>query len=281
MQIKNAHITNAMTVDVEDYFHVSAFENIFTRSDWEQLECRVVDNTSKILDLFAKYQVQSTFFVLGWVAKKHPELVRQIISGGHELASHGFWHQRVSSLTPKAFREDIQDSKKLLEDIAGIAIKGYRAPSYSINHINAWAFDIIEESGFEYSSSVYPVKHDLYGWPDAPRFKFLSTPNGLIELPISTNRFMNRNYPSGGGGFFRLFPYTLSKNLIKKINNMDDQPVIFYFHPWEIDPYQPRVKQASARSKFRHYLNLTKMESRLTHLMRDFNWGSIANVFFR
>lgn len=272
-------LTNIMTVDVEDYFHVGAFEKVIKRENWDTLEYRVPKNTLKVLKLFDKFEIKATFFMLGWVAKKSPQLVKTIVSEGHELASHGFWHQRVCVLSREEFYQDLKDSKAILEDLSGRLIKGYRAPSYSINHQNQWAFEVIEDLGFKYSSSIYPILHDHYGWPNAPRFKFLSTPKGLIEIPISTTYLGNKKVPAGGGGFFRFFPYKFSKMLIDKVNIKEQQPAIFYFHPWELDPEQPKQK-GTLKSNFRHYLNLHKMEARLNRLLNDFRWGSIENVFF-
>jgi len=269
-----------MTVDVEDYFQVSAFENILPREIWNSLPVRVEHNTYKILNLFEQNNIKATFFILGWVAKRYPNLVKDIVQQQHELASHGYWHQRVHTITPNEFKKDVESSKKLLEDISGVVIQGYRAPSYSINYRNQWAFNILEEMGFIYSSSVYPIKHDIYGWPTAPRFKFTSTPNGLIEIPISTLKIGGRNIPSGGGGYFRLFPYPLSRWGMRQINQKDQQPCIFYFHPWEIDCEQPKQKNINFKTRFRHYHNLSGMKIKLEKLLRDFHWGTIDDVFF-
>ncbi len=271
---------NAMTVDVEDYFQVSAFEKTIDRSQWDSIECRVEANSQKILALFEKHNIQATFFTLGWVAERYPQLIKDIVAAGHELACHGQNHVRVTEQTPDQFREDIRQSKKLLEDISGVSVNGYRAASYSIGASNLWALNILEEEGFSYSSSIYPVKHDLYGMPDAPRFSFRPTEKGkLLEVPVSTVQIAGRNLPCGGGGFFRLYPYALSKWVIERVNKKDDQPTVFYFHPWEIDPDQPKQIGIDAKTRFRHYLNLSRTESRLDRLLGDFSWGTMQQVF--
>jgi len=234
-------IVNAMSVDVEDYFQVSAFEKHVDKADWEKTPHRVERNTNLILDLFASHNVKATFFTLGWVAERYPQLIRRIVADGHELASHGMAHIRVTEQTPEQFRLDIQKSKQLLEDIGGQAVIGYRAASYSIGASNLWALEILSEQGFRYSSSIYPVKHDLYGFPQAPRFAFYpENAHGLLEIPITTLQVAGRNLPCGGGGFFRLYPYLFSQWAYRQINLVEKQPGIFYFHPWEIDPDQPR-----------------------------------------
>jgi polysaccharide deacetylase family protein (PEP-CTERM system associated) len=277
---KVGSIVNAMTVDVEDYFQVSAFESTIDRQQWEHLPHRVEQNTNKILDLFAKHEVKATFFCLGWVAERYPGLIQRIVNEGHELASHGYQHTRVTEQTPEQFSEDIRLSKRILEDISGRPIIGYRAASYSICAQNLWALEILEQEGFLYSSSIYPVKHDLYGMPDAPRFAFNPKNAGsLLEIPITTLNIFGRNWPCGGGGFFRLYPYSFSKWAYTQINNREKQAGIFYFHPWEIDMDQPRQQNLSFKSRFRHYLNLEKMENRLTNLLNDFSWSSMQNVF--
>ena len=278
--VQNAtSITNAITIDVEDYFQVSAFENNIDRGDWDRLEHRVVKNVERILALLDEHQVKATFFVLGWVAERYPELVKSIINNGHELASHGYGHQRVTLLTRDEFRDDLVRAKGILEDISGTAIQGYRAPSYSIGKNNIWALDVLAQTGHVYSSSIYPIQHDLYGFPQAPRFTFKESNTGMIEIPISTLKIMNRLFPAGGGGFFRFYPYSITRWAINHVNKLDKQPTIFYFHPWEIDPGQPRQHQASAKSRFRHYLNLSKTESRLHRLMQDFSWSTVDKVF--
>lgn len=273
-------LTNAMTVDVEDYFQVSAFEAHIDKAQWDRLPHRVVDNTMHILDLFAKYQIKATFFTLGWVAERYPQLIQRLIAEGHELASHGYQHIRVTEQTPEQFRADIRQTKALLEDLSGQAVIGYRAASYSIGASNLWALAVLQEEGYRYSSSIYPVKHDLYGMPSASRFKFRpdNAPE-LLECPITTLNLLGRNWPCGGGGFFRLYPYAFSKWAYRHLNDVEHQAGIFYFHPWEIDPDQPRQHHLPLKSRFRHYLNLTRMEQRLEHLLQDFHWDTMQNVF--
>jgi polysaccharide deacetylase family protein (PEP-CTERM system associated) len=271
---------NAMTVDVEDYFQVSAFERHISRSDWDRLPCRVERNTERILSLFADKQIKATFFTLGWVAERYPKLIKSIVAEGHELACHGYSHVRVTTQSPVEFREDVNRAKNLLEDTGGVRMKGYRAASYSIGSSNLWALRVLEEVGFDYSSSIYPVKHDLYGMPEAMRFAFRpeNAPQ-LLEIPVSTVALWNNNYPSGGGGFFRLFPYAVSRWAIDRVNRVDQQASVFYFHPWEIDPDQPMQCGISLKTRFRHYLNLSRMESRLVKLLSDFSWDTMENVF--
>ena len=272
-------ITNAMSVDVEDYFQVSAFEAYIAREDWDKLECRVESNTQKILELFEQQNIKSTFFTLYWVAKRYPELIRAIVDAGHELASHGMEHKRVTQQTPSQFRTDVTESKKRLEDISGQTVLGYRAASYSITSETYWALDILQQAGYQYSSSIYPIQHDLYGIPEAPRYPYKPfADSDFLEIPISTLQFAERNYPCGGGGYFRLFPYQLSRWAIQRLN-AQQQSAVFYFHPWEIDPDQPRQHQLSVKTRFRHYLNLSKMQQRLSQLTTDFQWDTMQNVF--
>jgi polysaccharide deacetylase family protein (PEP-CTERM system associated) len=271
-------IVNAFTCDVEDYFQVSALAPHFPRSQWDDVPCRVEHNVDRILQLLDGHGARGTFFTLGWVAERYPQLVRRIANAGHEVASHGYGHERASDLTPEAFTADIKLAKVVLEDITGQAVTGYRAPSFSIGMANLWAHDCIAKAGYAYSSSVYPVKHDHYGIPDAPRFPW-RLENGLMEVPVSTVRMLGRNWPAGGGGFFRLLPYSLSRWQIARVNANDKRPAIFYFHPWEIDPEQPRVTQATARTRFRHYINLKHTEARLDRLLSDFSWGRADEVF--
>lgn len=278
--MKLSPITNAMTVDVEDYFQVSAFEKTIDRSQWDSLPCRVEQNTHRILDLFNSADVKATFFTLGWVAERYPQLIKRMIKDGHELASHGYSHVRVTQQQPKEFREDISKTKKILEDIGGVEVRGYRAASYSIGASNLWALDELNEAGYLYSSSVYPVKHDLYGMPEAPRFSFYPRgDDGILEIPITTIRIGNKNLPCGGGGFFRLYPYSVSRWALRKVNHDEGQSGMFYFHPWEIDPDQPRQQGVSLKTRFRHYLNLNRMECRLQALMRDFAWDRMDRIF--
>jgi polysaccharide deacetylase family protein (PEP-CTERM system associated) len=273
-------LLNALTVDVEDYFQVSAFEPYIPRDAWDRLPCRVERNTDRVLQLFADHGVRATFFTLGWVAERYPELVRRIVDADHELACHGYSHIRVTGQSPAEFREDARRARQLLEDISGCAVLGYRAASYSIGAKNLWAFQVLADLGFRYSSSIYPVKHDLYGMPEAPRFGFRPAgTDGLLEFPVTTVRLGRRNFPCGGGGYFRLLPYEVSRWALNRVNARDGQPCVFYFHPWEIDPGQPRQKKISLKTRFRHYLNLSRMEQRLGRLLGDFRWDSMANVF--
>jgi polysaccharide deacetylase family protein (PEP-CTERM system associated) len=273
---------NAMTVDVEDYFQVSAFEPYIAKEKWDTLPHRVEKNTHQILDIFEGRGIKATFFTLGWVAERYPDLIRRIIQDGHELACHGYEHIRVTEQTPDEFRIDVSRTKKILEDMSGHEIKGYRAASYSIGAKNLWALDVLQEQGFKYSSSIYPVKHDLYGMPEAPRFIYEPIENqDFKEIPITTVRFGNKNLPCGGGGFFRFYPYAFSKWAFDRINNQEEQSGIFYFHPWEIDPEQPRQQGLSLKTRTRHYLNLDKMENRIKRLLTDFNWDTMENVFLK
>lgn len=272
-------VTNAFTIDVEDYFQVSALAPYIPRSDWERRECRVERNVARILEMLDRHGVQATFFTLGWVAQRYPRLVRDIVAGGHELASHGCEHQRASDLTPQAFYEDVARSKALLEDLGGVPVLGYRAPSFSIGRSNPWAFEELQRAGYRYSSSVYPIVHDHYGMPEAPRFAFQPMGSGLIEVPPTTLRVGSRNLPSSGGGYFRLLPYGLSRWMLRHVNEAEQQSAIFYFHPWEIDPGQPRVPGINAKTRFRHYVNLQRMEARLERLLSDFRWGRMDRIF--
>jgi len=271
-------MSNALTVDVEDYFQVSAFAPHIDRSAWETTPCRIERNIDRVLSLFAESGAKATFFTLGWLAQRYPHIVRDISNQGHEIASHGQAHLRASDQSPAEFDNDIRDAKRRLEDTAGVAVRGYRAPSFSIGQANLWAFDRIAEAGYRYSSSVYPVRHDHYGWAAAPRFPFESS-SGLLEIPVSTAHVFGRNLPAGGGGYFRLAPYALSRWAINRINQLDRKPAIFYFHPWEIDPQQPRVKGVGLKTRFRHYVNLKRTEPRLQRLLSDFRWDRIDRVF--
>lgn len=269
---------NALTIDVEDYFQVSAFAAHIPREAWERLPCRVERNVDVILGLLDASGARGTFFTLGWVAERYPQVVRRIAESGHELASHGYGHQRASDLSPEQFRDDISRAKRLLEDISGQPVNGYRAPSFSVGKTNPWAFDCIRDAGYRYSSSVYPIRHDHYGMPDAPRFPYQPIP-GLTEVPVTTNQFFRTNVPTGGGGYFRLMPYAMSRWLIARVNEVDGKPAMFYFHPWEIDPEQPRIHAAGWKSKFRHYINLGRTEQRLKRLLADFKWDRVDRVF--
>lgn len=272
-------LRNALTVDVEEYFQVAAFERTIPRDAWDSAESRVEFSTGRVLDLFATHGCKATFFVLGWIAERHPALVRRIVADGHELASHGYDHTRVHRFTAEQFRADVTRTKAILEDIGGVAVRGYRAPSYSINARNLWALDVLAETGHSYSSSIYPIRHDLYGMPEAPRFPFRLRPDAILEIPVTTVHFGGNNYPCGGGGYFRLLPYGAFRWMLERVNEQDRQPGLFYFHPWEVDPGQPRMKQAPLKSRFRHYLNLERMHERLGRLLTDFRWGRMDDVF--
>ena len=269
---------NAMRVDVEDYFQVSAFEGLVPREAWDRQPRRVEANTHAVLDLFAEAGVRATFFVLGWVAERHPGLVRRICEEGHELASHGWEHVRATEQDQRTFFEDVFRTKALLEDLSGVAVRGYRAASYSIVRRNWWAFEALAEAGYHYSSSVYPIHHDLYGVPDAPLEPFRPDNADILEIPVSVVEVAGRRLPAGGGGFFRLYPYAFSRWAIHRVNRAGRR-LVFYFHPWEIDPDQPRMAGASRRSRLRHYLNLKRMRPRLVRLLRDFRWDRMDRVF--
>jgi len=271
---------NAMTVDVEDWFQVQAFAGTIARDSWDSRERRVENNTNWVLDLFARNQVHATFFTLGWVAERHPELVRRIVAEGHELASHGYGHRLAHEQSQEEFREDVVQAKHLLEDIGGVAVKGYRAPTFSINQRNPWAFEVLDDAGYRYSSSIYPVKHDLYGMPHAPRQPHHpAAGRNLVEIPMTTLRVMGRNFPCAGGGYFRLVPYAMYRAALQRVNRVEERHGIFYTHPWELDPAQPRVHAAPRMAKFRHYLNLHKMRGRMQSLLEDFAWGRVDQVF--
>jgi polysaccharide deacetylase family protein (PEP-CTERM system associated) len=271
---------NALTIDVEDYFQVSAFAPYIDRSSWDARECRVERNMDRILGLLAASDTKATFFTLGWIAERYPQVVRQIVEGGHELASHGYGHERASDLSESAFLEDITRAKGILESLGGVSVQGYRAPSFSIGEGNLWAFDSLLKAGYRYSSSIYPIRHDHYGMPDAPRYAHEVRP-GLLEIPITTIRLFNRNLPSSGGGYFRLLPYALSRWMLGRVNGADRQSGIFYFHPWEIDADQPRVAGISRKTRFRHYVNIGRMERRLAQLLQDFEWDRMDRIFLR
>lgn len=270
---------NGLSVDIEDWFQVGAFEGCIGRAGWDNCESRVERNTEQVLDLFAQAGVLGTFFTLGWVAERHPGLIRRIVAAGHELASHGYDHQRVFRMAPAAFRADIARARDLLEQAGGVAVTGYRAPSFSIDQRTPWAHAILAEAGYAYSSSVAPIAHDHYGWPQAPRFSFLPVPGSpLVELPVTTARLGRRVLPAGGGGFFRLLPYGVSRWALRQVNREDGRPAILYFHPWEIDPGQPRVAHAPLRSRLRHYTNLGAMAGKLGRLLADFRWARIDSL---
>jgi polysaccharide deacetylase family protein (PEP-CTERM system associated) len=272
-------IRNALTVDVEDYFHVSAFADSIERSEWDKLPLRVGENTRRLLDLFDRNSLKATFFVLGWVAERAPELIREIAGRGHEIACHGFSHQLVYNQSPEVFRRETVQSKELLEDIIGAPVRGYRAASYSITGRSRWALDILAEAGFVYDSSIFPVRHDRYGMPGTPEYPYnMTTDDGhsLVEFPLSTARVFGYRLPVAGGGYFRLYPYALTRSGLRQINHRK-MPFIFYLHPWEIDPDQPRVA-AGWLSRFRHYNNLDRCEGRLQRLIDDFSFGTSWSV---
>lgn len=267
-------LVNGLSVDVEDWFQVGAFENVIDRRSWDSLSDRVERNVERILELFATCEVQGTFFTLGWVAARHGPLMRRIVEAGHELASHGWDHARVFTLGRDAFARDVERARKVLEDAAGVAITGYRAPSFSIDQRTPWAYAVLAEQGYAYSSSVAPITHDHYGWRDAPRFAFRPlASSSLVEIPVTTAQFAGKRLAAGGGGFFRVLPYAFSRWAIRQVNTQDRRPAVFYFHPWEIDPAQPRVAGAPLRSKLRHYTNLDVMAEKLEQLIREFAWG--------
>jgi len=267
-----------MTVDVEDYFQVSALAEIFPRKSWDNQQLRVELGTYKLLELFETHNVKATFFTLGWVAKRCPTLIKDIVAGGHELACHGYGHQRVSDLTPSLFKQDLCKAKSILEDIGGEAVIGYRAPSFSINDHNKWAFDVMREVGMHYSSSTYPIKHDHYGVPNWPRFPY-SVVDGLIEIPLTTLPVAGRSFPIAGGGYFRLAPYQLSQWALKRFIKQEQKPAVFYIHPWELDCKQPVVQGIPLKTRFRHYLNLHKVETRMDRLLTDFSWSTIKDAY--
>ncbi|KZY13731.1 polysaccharide deacetylase [Erythrobacter sp. HI0037] len=266
-------IVNGLSVDVEDWFQVGAFEHTIAREDWDGLELRVGDNVARILDLFDEAGVKATFFTLGWIAERNRTSMRAIVDRGHELASHGYDHARVFTLSRTEFAEDLAKSRAILEDAAGQAITGYRAPSFSIDARNRWAHEVLAEHGYAYSSSVAPIVHDHYGWRDAPRFAFDPVPGSeLVEIPVTTAILRGKRLAAGGGGFFRVLPYGFSRWAIRQVN-AEGRPAVFYFHPWEVDPGQPRVASAPLRSRLRHYTNLSRMAGKLSDLLGDFAWG--------
>ncbi len=273
-------IRNAMSVDVEDFFQVQAFAGTLKRDDWDRLPSRIERNLDLVLRMFADHGVHATFFTLGWIADRHPHLVRRIVGEGHELASHGYDHQPIFAQTPAQFREDVRRAKRLLEDIGGSPVKGYRAPTFSLNAKSSWAVDILAEEGHAYSSSIYPIRHDLYGMPNAPRFAHRPRGDEFVELPMTTVAVFGQNLPCSGGGYFRLFPYAVSAWALRRVHHLDRQPCIFYFHPWEVDPDQPRVPGIPWKSRLRHYVNLGRTEARLRRLLNDFAWSRIDRVFF-
>ncbi len=278
MLMPTAPITNALTIDVEDYFQVSAFAPYIERSRWADCECRIERNVHLILQMLAARKLRATFFTLGWIAERYPQLVRQIVADGHELASHGYGHERASDLNEQAFFADIDHAKKLLEDLSGAPVQGYRAPSFSIGTGNLWAFETLARAGYRYSSSVYPIAHDHYGMPDSPRFAYRVN-EALMEIPVTTLRMFKRNLPSSGGGYFRLLPYAVSRWMLSQVNAVEHEPAIFYFHPWELDAGQPRIPGISLKTRFRHYVNIPAMPGKLDRLLGDFRWGRMDEIF--
>lgn len=271
---------NALTVDVEDYFQVEAFSKLIDRADWDRQECRVEQNVDRILEIFEDAGVHGTFFTLGWIAERYPHMVRRIVAGGHELASHGLMHHRADSQSDVEFLKDVTRAKHVLEDIGSVSVKGYRAASFSIGPKNLWALAALAQAGYRYSSSLYPIRHDLYGMPDAPRFAFHPLPHtDFIEIPVTSMRRFGVNWPCGGGGYFRLLPYGISAHNMRYVGKHDKQPCMFYFHPWEIDPGQPRIPGASRKARFRHYTNIEKMQDRLKRLLRDFTWKRVDQIY--
>lgn len=274
-----AKLLNGFSVDVEDWFQVGAFEKVIDPADWDSLACRVDVNTNRLLDMCEDLGVKATFFTLGWVAKRHPALMRRIVENGHELASHGWAHARVFTMDAAGFAADIGDARKALEDASGARVIGYRAPSFSIDTRTPWAHEILAEQGYLYSSSVAPIAHDHYGWREAPRFAFRPVAGAdLIEIPVTTVEAMGRRMAAGGGGFFRVLPYAFSQWAMRRVNEQDERPIIFYFHPWEVDTDQPRVAHAPLKSRLRHYTNIDGMEAKLRRMLKEFAWGRMDNV---
>jgi len=270
---------NGMSVDVEEYFQVWAFAGTTSRADWDTLPSRVDESVKSTLRLFDEAGIKATFFTLGWIAERHPKMIRAIADAGHEIASHGYAHSKITTQSRREFRDDVTRAKEILEEVSGQTVIGYRAPSFSIGSNNLWALDVLDETGHLYSSSIYPVVHDHYGMPEAPRFPFRAKPGGILEIPLSTTRIFGKNFPCGGGGYFRLVPYTYFHWATRRLNEVERQSSVFYFHPWELDPDQPRMKNISLKSRFRHYVNLNRMERRLQRLLSDFRWDRIDRVF--
>jgi polysaccharide deacetylase family protein (PEP-CTERM system associated) len=274
-------IDNAMSVDVEDYFQAHALSSAFPRARWDECECRVEKNIECVLQLFSDANVIATFFTLGWIGERYPQLVRRIVASGHELGSHGYDHTRADRQKPAEFREDIRKTKRILEEAGCCSVVGYRAASFSIGSNNQWAFDVLEQEGYKYSSSIYPISHDHYGMVEAPRFPFYPTRGALLEIPIATVQRFGRRIPCGGGGYFRLMPYSVFRANLRHINYVDRRPGVFYFHPWELDPFQPHATGLPWRSRIRHYLNLGRMEGRISTLLSDFSWTRMDHLFLR
>jgi len=275
-------IVNGLSVDVEDWFQVGAFEDVIERDQWGSLADRVDRNVREILDLFDEVEAKATFFTLGWVAQRHGALLREVAARGHEIASHGWDHRRVFTMDRASFAEDIRKAREAIEDAAGSQVSGYRAPSFSIDQRTPWAFMELVEQGYAYSSSVAPVTHDHYGWPEAPRFAFKPLPWApLVEIPVTTALFAGKRLAAGGGGFFRVLPYAFSRWAIRQVNRREQRPAVFYFHPWEIDPGQPRVAGAPLKSRLRHYTKLDQMAPKLRQLIREFAWGRMDLLAYR
>ena len=266
-----------ISIDIEDYFQVSAFEDQCPQHRWPSYSCRVEKNTGILLNLMEAHNIKGTFFILGWVAERYPTMIKKIAAAGHEIASHGYNHQRINLLSQAEFKEDIRSAKQLLEDLTGEEVKGYRAPSFSFSEQTPWTFDELLDAGYRYSSSINPVPHDLYGYPDAARTPFYWD-NGLLEIPVTTCELLGRRIPCAGGGYFRLYPYPLFKWLMQRASKQLNDPAVFYLHPWELDPEQPRIEGASLKSRFRHYINLNKTEPRLRQLLQDFHWGRMVDL---
>lgn len=275
-------IVNGLSVDVEDWFQVGAFEDVIERDQWAGLADRVDRNVREILDLFDEVEAKATFFTLGWVAQRHGALLREVAARGHEIASHGWDHRRVFTMDRASFGEDIRKARAAIEDASGSRVTGYRAPSFSIDQRTPWAFMEMVEQGYAYSSSVAPVAHDHYGWPEAPRFAFKPLPWApLVEIPVTTALFAGKRLAAGGGGFFRVLPYAFSRWAIRQVNRTEQRPAVFYFHPWEIDPGQPRVAGAPLKSRLRHYTRLDQMAPKLRQLIREFAWGRMDLLAYR
>lgn len=279
LPLVKAGLVNGFSVDVEDWFQVGAFEKVIDPTDWDSLTVRVDRNTHHLLDLFGRLGVKATFFTLGWVACRHPALMRRIVGEGHELASHGWAHARVFTMDAAQFARDIGDARKALEDAGGARVIGYRAPSFSIDQRTPWAHEVLAGQGYAYSSSVAPIAHDHYGWRQAPRFAFRPVAGSdFVEIPVTTVEWGKRRMAAGGGGFFRVLPYAFSRWAMKRVNARDERPVIFYFHPWEIDKDQPRMAHAPLKSRLRHYTNIDGMEAKLTRMLQEFEWGRMDQL---
>lgn len=278
---RSAPPCNAMSVDVEDFFQVQAFSNVISRDDWTRWPCRIEHNLNVILGLFADAGVKATFFTLGWIAERYPQTVRSIVAEGHELASHGYSHVPIFAQSPEEFRADVRKTREILQHVGQVEVKGYRAATFSMTAKTAWAYDVLADEGYAYSSSIYPIRHDLYGIPDAPRFAYRPGNGRLLEIPMSTVSAFGRNFPCSGGGYFRLLPYPISAFALRRVNRRDGESCVFYFHPWEVDPAQPRVSGVPLRSRVRHYVNLSRMESKVRRLLKDFAWSRLDRVFLQ